>query len=205
MACGAELKNTFCLTKGNYAFLSHHIGDLENIETLRSFEKGIKHFKGIFNIEPAVIAYDLHPGYLSTKYAHSLENIRKIGVQHHHAHVISCMGDNGLEGEIIGVSFDGTGYGIDGKMWGGEFLVCDYGQFRRAAHFEYFQLNGGEKAIKEPWRIAASLLHKIYGDDMMSLNIDFIRELDKDKWHILRQMTVRGDKFSHDIKRRQVI
>ena len=192
LACGAELKNTFCLTKGNYAFLSHHIGDLENTETLRSFEKGIKHFKDIFNIEPAVIAYDLHPGYLSTKYAHSLENIRKVGVQHHHAHVISCMGDNGLEGEIIGVSFDGTGYGTDGKMWGGEFLVCDYGQFRRAAHFEYFQLNGGEKAIKEPWRIAASLLHKIYGDDMMSLNIDFIRELDKDKLHILRQMIVRG-------------
>jgi len=192
LACGAELKNTFCLTRDSYAFLSHHIGDLENMETLSSFEEGIEHFKKIFNIKPAVIAYDLHPEYLSTKYAHSLKNIKKAGIQHHHAHIAGCMADNGLEGEIIGVSFDGTGYGTDGRIWGGEFLICDYGSFRRAAHFEYFQLNGGEKAIKEPWRIAASLLHKIYGDDMISLDMDFIRGLDKDKWHILRQMIVKG-------------
>ena len=192
LACGAELKNTFCLTRGIYAFLSHHIGDLENMETLSSFEEGIEHFKKIFNIEPAVIAYDLHPGYLSTRYAHSLGNIRKTGIQHHHAHIASCMGDNGLEGEIIGVSFDGTGYGTDGRIWGGEFLICDYESFHRAAHFEYFQLNGGEKAIKEPWRIAASLLHKIYSDDMMDLDIDFIRRLEKDKWHILKQIIVKG-------------
>jgi hydrogenase maturation protein HypF len=192
LACGAELKNTFCLTRDNYAFLSHHIGDLENMETLSSFEKGIEHFKKMFNIEPAVIAYDLHPEYLSTKYAHSLKNIKKVGIQHHHAHIVSCMGDNGLEGEMIGVSFDGTGYGTDGKIWGGEFLVCNSESFQRVAHFEYFQLNGGEKAIKEPWRITASLLHEIYGDDMMNLNIDFIRELDKDKWHILKQMIVKG-------------
>ncbi|RJQ53778.1 MAG: carbamoyltransferase HypF [Nitrospiraceae bacterium] len=192
LACGAELKNTFCLTRGNYAFLSHHIGDLENLETLSSFESGIEHFKRIFNIEPAVIAYDLHPEYLSTKYAHSLKETGKVGVQHHHAHIISCMGDNGLEGEIIGVSFDGTGYGLDGKIWGGEFLVCNYGAFQRAAHFEYFQLNGGEKAIKEPWRIAASLLYKIYGDDMMDLNIDLVKTLENDKWHILKQMIEKG-------------
>lgn len=192
LACGAELKNTFCLTRGNYVFLSHHIGDLENMETLSSFEKGIEHFKKMFNIDPKVVAHDLHPEYLSTKYALSLKDIRKVGVQHHHAHIIGCMGDNDLEDEIIGVSFDGTGYGLDGKIWGGEFLICNYYSFQRAAHFEYFQLNGGEKAIKEPWRITASLLHKIYGDDMMDLKIDFIRELDKDKWHILQQMIVRN-------------
>jgi hydrogenase maturation protein HypF len=192
LACGAELKNTFCLTRENYVFLSHHIGDLENMETLSSFEKGIEHFKKMFNIEPEVVAHDLHPEYLSTKYARALKDIRKVGVQHHHAHIISCMGDNDLEGEIIGVSFDGTGYGLDGKIWGGEFLICNYHSFQRAAHFEYFQLNGGEKAIKEPWRITASLLHKIYGDDMMDLKIDFIRELDKDKWHILQQMIARN-------------
>lgn len=192
LACGAELKNTFCLTRGPYAFLSHHIGDLGNMETLSSFENGIEYFKRIFNIEPTLVAYDLHPEYLSTKYAHSLKNIRKAGVQHHHAHIISCMSDNALEGEIIGVSFDGTGYGLDGNIWGGEFLICDYGNFQRVAHFEYFQLNGGEKAIKEPWRIAASFLYKIYGDDMMNLNIDFVRGLDRDKWHILKQMIVKG-------------
>jgi len=138
------------------------------------------------------VAYDLHPEYLSTKYAHSLKNIRKAGIQHHHAHIVSCMSDNALEGEIIGVSFDGTGYGLDGKIWGGEFLICDYGNFQRVAHFEYFQLNGGERAIKEPWRIAASFLYRIYGDDMMNLNIDFVRGIDRDKWHILKQMIVKG-------------
>ena len=192
LACGAELKNTFCLTRGPYAFLSHHIGDLENMETLSSFETGIEYFKRIFNIEPTLVAYDLHPEYLSTKYAQSLKNIRKAGIQHHHAHIVSCMSDNDLEGEIIGVSFDGTGYGLDGNIWGGEFLICDYGNFQRIAHFEYFQLNGGEKAIKEPWRTAASFLYKIYGDDMMDLNIDFVRGLDRDKWHILKQMIAKG-------------
>ncbi len=191
LACGAELKNTFCLARGRYAFLSHHIGDLENLETLSSFENGIEHFKRIFNIEPSLIACDLHPEYLSAKYAHSLINIRKAGVQHHHAHIVSCMADNGLEGDIIGVSFDGTGYGLDGKIWGGEFLVCNYNGFQRAAHFEYFQLNGGEKAIKEPWRIAASFLYKIYGDDMMNLDIDFVRSLDINKWQILQHMIAR--------------
>jgi hydrogenase maturation protein HypF len=188
LACGAELKNTFCLTKGNYAFMSHHIGDLENLETLSSFENGIEHFKRIFNIEPTFVAYDLHPEYLSTKYALSLRDIPKLGVQHHHAHIVSCMGDNGIDGEVIGVSFDGTGYGTDGKIWGGEFLLCDFGTFERVAHFEYVPLPGGEKAIKEPWRMAASSLYRIYGDDMMGLEIDFVKGLDKDKLQILKRM-----------------
>jgi hydrogenase maturation protein HypF len=172
--------------------MSHHIGDLENLETLTSFEEGIEHFKRIFNIEPTVIAYDLHPEYLATKYALSLEDIPKIGVQHHHAHIVSCMGDNGIDGEVIGVSFDGTGYGTDGKIWGGEFLVCDYGKFDRMAHLEYTPLPGGEKAIKEPWRMAASSLYKIFQEDMLDLGIDFAEDLDRNKWTTIKTMIDRG-------------
>ena len=194
LACGAELKNTFCLSRDNYAFLSHHIGDLENPETLSSFESGIEHFKRIFNIEPALVAYDLHPEYLSTKYALSLKNIQKKGIQHHHAHIISCMGDNGMDGSVIGVSFDGTGYGTDGKIWGCEFLVCDYSGtgFERAAHLEYTPLPGGEKTIKEPWRMAASFLYRIYGEDTTNLDIDLVKELQGDKWQILKNMIDKG-------------
>jgi hydrogenase maturation protein HypF len=192
LACGAELKNAFCLTRGNYAFMSHHIGDLENLETLTSFEQGIEHFKRIFNIDPAYIAYDLHPDYLSTKYALSVNGVPKIGIQHHHAHIASCMCDNGIDGEIIGISFDGTGYGTDERIWGGEFLVCDYGGFERVAHLEYVPLPGGEKAIKEPWRMAASFLNRIYGNSMYELGIDFVKSLDRNKWTIIRRMIDKG-------------
>ena len=192
LACGAELKNAICLTRDNYAFMSHHIGDLENIETLTSFEQGIEHFKRIFNINPAFVAHDHHPEYLSTKYALALNDVKKIGVQHHYAHVVSCMVDNEIAGEVIGVSFDGTGYGTDGKIWGGEFLVSSYDKFRRMAHLEYTPLPGGEKAIKEPWRMAACYLFKAYGDDMLNLEIDFIKNLDRDKWAIIRNMIDKG-------------
>jgi len=192
LACGAELKNTFCLTRANYAFMSHHIGELENLETLTSFEQGIEHFKRMFNIEPAYIAYDLHPDYLSTKYALSVNGIPKIGIQHHHAHIASCMCDNGVNEEVIGISFDGTGYGTDEKIWGGEFLVCDYGGFARVAHLEYLPLPGGEKAIKEPWRMAASLLDRVYGDNMYDLSLDFVKSLDRNKWAMIRKMIEKG-------------
>jgi hydrogenase maturation protein HypF len=192
LACGAELKNAFCLTRGNYAFMSHHIGDLENLETLTSFEQGIEHFKRIFNIDPAYVAYDLHPDYLSTKYALSVNGVPKIGIQHHHAHIASCMCDNGIDGEVIGISFDGTGYGTDERIWGGEFLVCDYGGFERVAHLEYVPLPGGEKAIKEPWRMAASFLDRIYGDSMFGLGIDFVKSLNRNKWIIIKKMIDKG-------------
>jgi hydrogenase maturation protein HypF len=192
LACGGELKNTFCLTRGNYAFLSHHIGDLENLETLAAFEDGIEHFKRIFNLSPTLIAYDLHPEYLSTKYALSLPNIRTMGVQHHHAHIVSCMGENKLEGEVIGVAFDGTGFGLDGKIWGGEFFVSSYHGFQRIAHFKYLPLPGGEKAIKEPWRMAAAFLYSIYGDEMLGLDIEFIKSLDPGNWKTIKQMVAKG-------------
>ena len=170
LACGAELKNTFCLTRDNYAFLSHHIGDLENAETLRSFEEGIEHFKSLFRITPEAVAYDLHPDYLSTKYALGLAASgavapeRLIGVQHHHAHVASCMAEHGLDGEVIGVAFDGTGYGLDGAIWGGEFLVARYASCERAGHLAYVPLPGGAAAVHRPYRTALSYAFAAFGD-----------------------------------------
>ncbi|MCX7923885.1 MAG: carbamoyltransferase HypF [Clostridia bacterium] len=161
LACGGELKNAFCLNRGNEFYLSHHIGDLENAETLNSFEEGIEHFKKLLDIDCKVVAYDLHPEYLSTKYALSMDLQNKIAVQHHHAHIASCMAENNLNEDIIGVAFDGTGYGEDGHIWGGEFFTGSYGGFKRVGHLEYVKMPGGEMAIKEPWRMALSYLHKI--------------------------------------------
>ncbi|MEV0053251.1 carbamoyltransferase HypF [Saccharopolyspora shandongensis] len=158
LACGAELKNTFAVAKDEHVFVSHHIGDLENYETLRSFTGGIEHFRRLFDVEPRVVAHDLHPEYLSTKYAAELDGIELIGVQHHHAHIASCLADNGESGPVLGVAFDGTGYGSDGSIWGGEFLVADLTGFRRQGHLEPVPLPGGTTAIKQPWRTAVAYL-----------------------------------------------
>ncbi len=159
LATGAELKNTFCLTRDAYAFLSHHIGDMENYETLLSFEEGIAHFERLFRIQPEILAYDMHPNYLASRYAlerAEREGVTAVHVQHHHAHIAAGMAEHGLTGDepVIGVAFDGTGYGDDGAIWGGEFLIADYRGYQRAAHLKYIPLPGGDKAIKEPWRIA---------------------------------------------------
>jgi hydrogenase maturation protein HypF len=193
LACGAELKNTFCLTHGAYAFVSHHIGDLENLETLRSFEQGIEHFKRLFHLQPDVVAHDLHPEYLSTKYALSLDDhLTKVGVQHHHAHVASCMADNLLEGEVIGVAMDGLGFGTDGRMWGGEFFVANFVEAERVAHLDYVPMPGGAKAIREPWRMAAVYLHRALGDDFLKLKIPFTENMDARAWATLRKMVMSG-------------
>jgi len=157
LACGAELKNTFCFTRDANAFLSQHIGDLENIETLEHFESSIELYSRLFGLQPEAVAYDLHPEYLATKYA--LEQPQeKLAVQHHHAHVAACMVENGCTESVIGVSMDGLGYGDDGKLWGGEVLVCDLLGYRRAAHLEYLPLPGGALAIQRPARTAAGWL-----------------------------------------------
>ena len=135
LGCGAELKNTFCLGKDDRAFVSQHIGDLENYQTFRSFTEGIAHFRRLFDVTPQLVARDLHPEYLSTKYAleyRDAEDVELVAVQHHHAHIASCLADNGEEGPVIGVAFDGTGYGADGTIWGGEFLIADLAGFSRA-------------------------------------------------------------------------
>lgn len=158
LACGGELKNVFCLTKEHYAVLSQHIGDLENLETLRSFEETLDHMKRFFRISPVAVAHDLHPQYLSTKLALAMQGIEKIGVQHHHAHIASCMAENRLDGKVIGVALDGTGYGTDGKIWGGEFLVCDFAEFERRFHFRYVPLAGSDTAVRQVWRSALAYL-----------------------------------------------
>lgn len=164
-AAGGMYKNTFCLTRGSYAFMSHHIGDLENMETLQAYRQGITHYMRLFDIKPELVAYDIHPDYLATQIALTYaaeEGLPAVGVQHHHAHIASLLLENGLvHGErAIGVAFDGTGYGEDGTIWGGEFLVADLAHYDRAAHLKTMPLPGGDVAVRKPWRIALGLLHE---------------------------------------------
>jgi hydrogenase maturation protein HypF len=167
LACGAELKNTFCLTRDNHAFLSQHIGDMENEETLEHFENTVELYKRLFRVQPEVIACDLHPEYLPSKYAHTLSaetGLPLVPVQHHHAHIVSCMVENGVREPVIGVAFDGVGYGTDGAIWGGEFLVADWRGFQRAGHFQYVPMPGGAAAIKKPYRMACGYLYVLSGN-----------------------------------------
>jgi hydrogenase maturation protein HypF len=168
LAFGGELKNTFCLTKGRYAILSQHIGDLENYETMQFFEQTLARLQHIFRVSPRAVAYDLHPGYWSTRMALASPIERKVGVQHHHAHIASCMAENHLRGPVIGVAFDGTGFGTDGKIWGGEFLVADLASFTRRAHLRYVPLPGGDAAVRQPWRMALSYLRDAFGSQIPS-------------------------------------
>ena len=171
LACGAELKNTICVAKGRHAFLSHHIGDLENYEALQSFTEAIEHFQRLFDVRPALIAHDLHPEYLSTKWALDQPGVPTVGVQHHHAHVASCLADSGEEGPVIGVAFDGLGYGVDGTLWGGEFLLADLAGFDRVGHLTPIAMPGGVAAIREPWRMAAVYLDRAFGADAPPLAV----------------------------------
>jgi len=169
LGCGADLKNTFTLTKGGFAIMSQHIGDMENEETLAFFEECLANLSSVYRVEPKILAHDLHPDYLSTRWAKgraeaSRGALRIHPVQHHHAHVASVMAEHGLEGRVIGVAFDGTGYGSDGRLWGGEFLVADAEGFERFAHLAYLPLPGGEASIREPWRTAVSLVREAAGD-----------------------------------------
>ena len=198
LACGGELKNTFCATKDRHAFISHHIGDLENYETLRSFKEGIEHFCRLFDVKPEVVAYDLHPEYLSTKYARELEEagLPAVGVQHHHAHVASCLADNErlAEERAIGVALDGTGYGTDGAVWGGEFFEGSVAEgFARRAHLEYMPLPGGSAAIRQPWRMAVAQLVELYGlEDALKLPLPVIEQSGERDVRLVARLVERG-------------
>ncbi len=188
LAVGPELKNTFCLTKDKFAFISQHIGDLENIETLDHFENTIELYQKLFRINPHYIAYDLHPEYLSTKYALKEKDKDTIATQHHHAHITSCMIENNHLDKVIGVALDGVGYGTDGKLWGGEFLVCTLDNFERTGYFAYIPLPGGEAAIKNPYRTTISYLYKYYGQEFKDFELPFLKEIDKEEVDLIIQM-----------------
>jgi hydrogenase maturation protein HypF len=203
LACGAELKSTFCVAKGSRAWVSHHIGDLQNYETLRSFHEGIEHFKQLFSVEPEVIVHDLHPEYLSTKYALELVvgerdgapggdgRPERVGVQHHHAHLAACLAEHGEAGTAVGAIFDGTGYGTDGTVWGGELLVGDLAGFRRAGALRPVRLPGGERAIRQPWRMACAWLTALHGTEP-PIPAALRGLVDERHWRLVTRMTLTG-------------
>ena len=191
LACGAEEKNTFCLTRDDYAFVSQHIGDMENLETVEHFENTISLYKKLFRLEPTIVAHDLHPEYLATKYAQELAaksaDIKLVPVQHHHAHIVSAMVDNAVETPVIGVALDGTGFGADGNIWGGEFLIADYQRFTRMAHLEYLPLPGGTIAIKKPYRIAIGYILSLLGEPALKPDLPFLKGVDSVEIDIIRK------------------
>lgn len=191
LGCGAEEKNTFCLTRDNHAFVSQHIGDMENLETIEHFENTISLYKRLFRIEPRIIAHDLHPEYLASKYAQELAtktNIRLVPVQHHHAHIVSGMVDNGIKTPVIGVALDGTGFGTDGNIWGGEFLVVDYQRFTRMGHLEYLPLPGGAAAIKKPYRTTIGYLLSLLGETALKPDLPFLKQVDSVEIDIIQKL-----------------
>jgi len=192
LAVGGELKNTICLTKERQAFLSQHVGDLENPQAYSFFEEAIEHLEKVLEIQPVVIAHDLHPNYFSTQWARRQKKLPLVGVQHHHAHIAACMAENQLNGRVIGIALDGTGYGTDGCIWGGELLLADYHGFERAAHLEYIPMPGGEAAVREPWRMALSYLYRHFGRDFLRLGIPFVQQLDPVKVRVLLQAMERN-------------
>jgi hydrogenase maturation protein HypF len=188
LACGAELKNTVCIIKGKQAFLSQHVGDLENLTTYEFFQKTIAHMQRILDVRPELLACDMHPDYLSTRWADEQEGIPKIRVQHHHAHIVSCMAEHHLDGPVIGVSCDGSGFGPDGTVWGGEVLVADASGYERAAHLAHVRMPGSAAAIKEPWRMAVSYLHDAFGDGLWDLPLLGLRKIGEDKVRLMLEM-----------------
>lgn len=187
LATGAELVNCFCLGKGTQAFMSQHIGDLKNLETYEFFTQSIAQFEKLFRVKPITLVCDYHPEYLSTKYAKAREGLL-IQIQHHHAHIASCMAENGLDEKVIGVSFDGIGLGDDDNIWGGEFLVCDLADYERITHFEYVPMPGGDKATEEPWRMGVAYLYKTFGSDILKLDLPFLNKIKKRDIELMLQI-----------------
>jgi hydrogenase maturation protein HypF len=192
LACGGGLKSTVCLTRENRAFLSQHIGDLDDPKSFDLFVQSIGHLRRILDIHPSVVAHDLHPGYMSTAWALERSGMRPVAVQHHHAHAVACMAENHLGGEVVAVTLDGTGYGTDGRIWGGEILTCTEAGFRRRAHLAYVPMPGGDAAVLEPWRMGAAFLRQAFGDGFMDLEIDFVRRIGPERLAFVSRMMERS-------------
>ena len=192
LACGGELKSVFALVRGRDAFLSQHLGDLGDDRAYRAFTDAIAHLQRVLELLPRVVAHDLHPDYRATVYARSLDGVRRVPVQHHHAHIASCLADNGVDARVIGVAWDGTGFGTDGHVWGGEFLLADLEEFERVGSFQEVAMPGGEAAVREPWRMAAAFLQAAYGEAMTRLDLALVRRLDAAAWRRLSRAAERG-------------
>ena len=190
LATGAELKNTFCITKGRYAIPSQHIGDLENYETLRFFEETLRNLNSVYQTRPKLIAHDMHPDYLSTRWALTRPE-PKLAVQHHHAHVASCMAENGVLDPVIGVALDGTGWGTDEQVWGGEFLLSTMDGFERCAHLRYVALPGGDCAARHGWRMAAAHLYDALGPEYRRVNLPCWNAASPASWKIIDRLLER--------------
>jgi hydrogenase maturation protein HypF len=188
LACGAQLKNTFCIGVRDSAYLGTHIGDLENLASYRSYEEAIDRMEKFLSVHPEVIAHDLHPDYLSTLYADARPEETKVAVQHHHAHVASAMAEHGLEGPVIGVAYDGTGYGTDGTAWGGEVLVARLADFQRLGTFRPIPLAGGDVAIRQVWRIALALVDDAFSGSPPLDEIPLFRGIPKTEVELVRRM-----------------
>lgn len=187
LGCGAHLKSTVSLTKNNHIYVSQYIGDLENIETISNYKRIIKHLQDIFEIKPEIVVSDLHPDYFSTRYAQNTD-LKCFKVQHHHAHIASCMIENDLDSEVIGIALDGTGYGTDMNIWGGEVFIVNKYSFKRICHIEYIPLPGGDKSIIEPWRMCLSYLYKYWNKDVKNLNLPILQRISSNKQDIIFQM-----------------
>ncbi len=183
-AAGAELVNCFCIGKGRQAIMSQHIGDLKNLETLEFYKESIRRHERLFRFQPTLAAMDMHPDYLSTNYVRQLD-IPTVAIQHHHAHIASCMAENGVDTKVIGVSFDGTGYGTDGNIWGGEFMVCDFLDFERKAHFEYIPQPGGDAVTKHPWRMMTAYLVHYFGENVVAEYPELFKDTDPKELEIV--------------------
>ncbi|MEN6352507.1 MAG: carbamoyltransferase HypF [Bacteroidales bacterium] len=193
LALGAEQKNSFCIGKGSQAVMSQYIGDLKTPGTYKFFIETIERFSDLFKFKPEFVTCDLHPDYLSTHYAEHIGNelnIPLLRIQHHHAHIASCMAENRIDEEVIGISLDGTGFGSDENIWGGEFMIADLKGFRRFTHFDYVPMPGGEKAISEPWRMAFSYLFKYFGDSIDYKSIPLFESIDKKKLCLIKEMII---------------
>ena len=191
LACGAELKSTFCVARGERAWVGHHIGDLKNVETLMSFREGVAHFEELFAVAPEVVAHDLHPDYLSTAYAQEREGVELVGVQHHHAHLAACLAEHGEMGPAVGAILDGSGYATDGTVWGGELLVGDLAGFERAGHLWPVRLPGGDRAVRQPWRMACAWLTAA-GVDVTAPPAALADAVDPQRWRAVAQLAAGG-------------